>query len=135
MRRSDPRARPSDRVLVVDDDEAWVSLVTEAFRRVGSVDRLEVSSNADDAMTRLATSPPPATAVLDLNLAGRDGIELLRRLQDIPLDGVRLVVMSSSAARKDQLAVEALGAEFVTKPTSFDRLCELVAGFASGAAR
>ena len=82
-------------------------------------------------MLRLTTCPRPVTVVLDLNLAGRDGIDLLRQLEVRALDRVRVVVMSSSVARKDQLAVEALGAEFVTKPMSFDRLCELVAGFAS----
>ena len=114
-------------VLLIDDDEAWASLVVEAFARVSSVDRVEVITDPDAGLARLGMNGSIVTIVLDLNLAGRDGVDLLRDIRALAGDTVRVVVMSSSVALKDRVAVEALDAEFVTKPTSFPELCGVVA--------
>lgn len=123
-------ARTSEvpRILLVDDDEAWASLVTEAFKRVSSVDRLEIATDPETALDRVASTRDPFTVVLDLNLSGRDGIQLLRTIRQVAGARVSVLVMTSSAALKDQAAVEAMGAEFVTKPTSFAELCDVVRG-------
>jgi CheY-like chemotaxis protein len=121
-------------VLLVDDDPAWGRLTGEAFTEVAPHVRFEVAVDAAAAMARLAGGPAPDVVLLDLNLPGTDGREILRQIRDCPWGrDLDVVVLSASVAASDREHVAALGADaYLNKPFTFAELCDLVRTVTSG---
>jgi two-component system nitrogen regulation response regulator NtrX len=107
------------RVLVVDDEKG----VREALRQVLEYEGMEVAgaANGEEALT-LFSDFHPHIVLLDVKMAGMDGLQTLARLRE--LDGALPVVMISGHGTI-QTAVEAtqLGAyDFLEKPLDTDRI-------------
>jgi CheY-like chemotaxis protein len=68
--------------------------------------------------------PHPALILLDLNLPGTDGREILRQIkQDIRLRSIAVVVLTTSANPQDVLWCYQHGANsYIVKPVDFERL-------------
>lgn len=86
-------APPPLRVLVVDDDPAFRSLVTSLVREAGH----EVVGEAADGAeaTRLAGELRPDTITMDLDMPVLDGVEAIQRIGD---DAAIVVVSGSPSA-------------------------------------
>lgn len=115
-------------VLLVEDNEADVRLVREAFeglgREVGVVGRgdraVELLERLDDPRDG------PRVVLLDLDLPGRSGIEVLRTLREDPtLRYLPVVVFSNSRADEDvACAYEADANAYLAKPSELDEFVE-----------
>ena len=79
------------RILLVDDEEGIQLLYREEFEEEG----FEVISayNGDEALVKFS-SEQPDLVILDINMPGMNGIEVLRRMKEINAD---LPVILSSA--------------------------------------
>jgi CheY-like chemotaxis protein len=121
---SQPRAI---NVLLVEDDEGDAVLTREAFQEYLH-NRLDVVNDGDQALAYLRRKPPycdaptPDLVLLDLNLPGRDGREVLSEIKsDETLRHIPVVVLTTSAAEDDVLRSYQLHANaFVTKPVDLD---------------
>jgi DNA-binding response OmpR family regulator len=112
-------------VLVVEDDEDILSLVTKRLR----LDGYEVIEARDgDEALALAQKRKPDIAVLDLGLPGLDGIDVLRRIRaDKKLSGMLIVVLTARAQEADvRRGFEAGADAYVRKPFSPTKLSESV---------
>lgn len=89
------------RILVVDDNDALRENLAEALELEGY--SVSLASDGPSALSRLAEEPPPQVVLLDLNMPGMDGRELLSRIRgDGRLAGVRVVMTTGvSGARTD----------------------------------
>lgn len=101
-------------ILIVEDDRDIAQLISTYLQREGfSTEEVETGEAALEAVA----AQPPDLIVLDINLPGMDGFEVLqnvRREASIP-------VIVLTARREDSDAVFGLGAgadEYVTKPFS-----------------
>jgi DNA-binding response OmpR family regulator len=98
---------------------------------VGSGLRLQVSMSAVDALKVLRESEGelPDLLILDLNLPGMNGFELLGELRkDSVLAEVPVLVFSSSQHEKDVRRAYAEGANgYLMKPLDFTELVEVAA--------
>ncbi len=102
------------RVLVVDDDEAILSLLGSYLAREG----FEVQTAGDgEAALAAARTSRPDVVVLDVLLPGLDGLEVLRRLR---AEGEPYVILLTAKAEEaDRVVGLELGADdYVTKPFS-----------------
>lgn len=115
------------RVLLVEDDEGDVVLTREAFQEYLQ-NQLDVVPDGVSALAYLRGQPPyqgaprPDLVLLDLNLPGRDGREVLSEIKsDSSLAHIPVVVLTTSAAEQDILRSYQLHANaFVTKPVDLD---------------
>lgn len=92
------------RILLVEDNTGDVRLVREALREVQSDVDLEVIADGAAALGRLRRRerPLPHLVLLDLNLPGLDGRQVLRALKADPdLRRLPVVVLSSSGNARD----------------------------------
>jgi CheY-like chemotaxis protein len=124
-------------VLVVDDDENDVSLISRAFERGGLQNELQVAKGGAFAMAYLKGEPPyhdpkkhprPALVLLDINMPGVDGFEVLKWIRGQP-SLVHLPVVMLTAADEIATANKAyqLGAtSFLVKPLDFWNAAELM---------
>ena len=121
-------------VLLVEDDPGDVLLTREAFEHQKVANRLHVVNNGEDAIAFLrkegayAEAPDPDLVLLDLNLPGMHGREVLAAVKEDPhLQTIPVVVLTTSEAEEDVLRSYRLHANaYVTKPVDFDRFMAVV---------
>ncbi|MBU1236081.1 MAG: response regulator transcription factor [Gammaproteobacteria bacterium] len=116
-----------ERILVIDDDETFNSVLTRALDRRG----LEAEGVTDgDVALQLARHSPPDGVVLDLNLAGSSGLALIEPLLAINPE-CRIVVLTGYASIATAVDAIKLGAvQYLAKPVEVDAI---VAAFDAGA--
>jgi chemotaxis family two-component system response regulator Rcp1 len=116
--------KPALDVLVVDDNPADVSLVTEALAGSKHHSRLHSVGDGVEAMAFLnrrdkyANAIRPDLVILDLNLPKRDGLAVLAAMKAGPdLRCIPVVIFSTSLLRKDIVRSYEMGANcYVNKP-------------------
>jgi len=106
-----------EHILVVDDEESILELVTYNLRRDGY--QVTAVGTGEEAM-RLARSKPPALILLDLMLPGVDGLEVCRVLKNDPgTSHVPILILTAKGEEADIVAGLELGADdYITKPFS-----------------
>jgi CheY-like chemotaxis protein len=121
-------------VLLVEDDAGDVLMTREAFQDARVANHLSIVSDGAEALEFLrrqgeyAHAPRPDLVLLDLNLPGIDGREVLNEIkQDDELGSIPVVVLTTSEAEEDILRSYSLHANaYVTKPVDFNRFLEVV---------
>jgi two-component system cell cycle response regulator len=116
------------RVLVVEDNPANLELAVVLLRAGG----FEVATARDGpAGLAEAARNPPDLVLLDLQMPGMDGFEVLRRLrQDGRAARVPVVAVTALAMVGDREAILAAGFDgYVAKPLEPERFSEEVRAF------
>ena len=121
-------------ILLVEDDPGDVLLTREAFADHKLRNELVVFGNGRHALDYLRRAGPyadvalPDLILLDLNLPGLDGRDLLTQLTADPvLCTIPVVVLTNSLAERDILRARRLRVvDYVAKPVDFARLAEVV---------
>jgi two-component system alkaline phosphatase synthesis response regulator PhoP len=105
---------PAARILVVDDEQSIVDLLTAYLGREG----YEVQSAMDGpGGLKTARSWSPDIIVLDVMLPGMDGIELLSRLRRE--SNAYVIMLTAKAEETDKIVGLSVGADdYLTKPFS-----------------
>jgi DNA-binding NarL/FixJ family response regulator len=108
-------------VLVVDDDDASLDLMTILLEEAGF--RVRAVASGEAALTAVDKAPPSAV-VLDVKLGGMSGYEVCHRLRDQFGAALPVVFVSGKRAEAmDRVAGLLIGADdYVTKPFSPDEL-------------
>jgi diguanylate cyclase (GGDEF)-like protein len=124
-------------VLLIEDDVAWADLTREAFVEVAPDTEVEVLHGGEDALRRLRDENLPDVVLLDLNMPGTDGRDVIRALRAMPnTDALEVIVLSASVSPVDRALVRELGVSaYVTKPTSFSGLCDFASTVVSSFSR
>lgn len=110
------------RVLVVEDDEKSRRLLTDVLAYHG-YDVAAVGSG-EEALQE-ARAAPPAAALLDIQLPGISGLDLLAALRDAQCCGSALPVVAVTASVMDQDRKKILAAgfdAFISKPVNIREL-------------
>ena len=108
-------------ILIADDDKVMAQLVSGRLSGAGY--RVVVAYDAMQT-TILAMQLHPAAILLDLNMPGGTGLEVLKRLKSSSKTSlIPVLVLSGSIEASDEQTVLGLGAEhFFSKPPDFDRI-------------
>jgi len=117
-------------VLLVEDDPAQASLLEEAVSEAGARVRLERVADAEQAEQRLAdpSKERPALMLVDLNLPGKSGWQLLAEIKRSPdLRSLPVVILSCSCAPEDVEACYRVHANaYLVKPFTWEGLLRMV---------
>lgn len=127
-------------ILLVEDSIADVRLMQEVLRETGLPHKLLVAGDGERALSILrgegefAGQPRPDIVLLDLNLPGIDGREVLRAIKQDPLmRRMPVLVLSTSTAESDIVAsYDAHANCYLSKPVDladFFRLAEALRDF------
>lgn len=115
-------------LLVVEDNPAEILLLEEVLSEAQVALELRVVNSGDEALAflrregRHAGAARPDLIVLDLNLPGRDGRQVLREIKDDPeLRAIPVVILSTSQAEEDIAECYRLQANcYIVKPASLE---------------
>ena len=112
------------RVLVVDDNRAELRLLAEALRAVAKDTTVLTATNGADALDILhrADAATPDLVLLDINMPGLSGHEVLRRIKaNEDFRSVVVFMFSSSTAAEDIVrAYDGHANGYLSKPADLD---------------
>ena len=118
------------KILIADDSRFQVALLTQTLKEKGF--EVVVAQDAVQAgMVALRTSPD--AIVLDINMPGGSGIEVLKRLRhSTRTEHIPVVVVSGNEDLDVRhVAIELGVAEFLPKPVDLDDLCKVLSSLMS----
>lgn len=129
-----PASRRPVEVLLVEDHPPDARLIEEAFRAGPRPKTVHTVSGGDEAMSYLLRRSPfadaarPKLVVLDLNLPGRDGRDVLREIKSDPdLRRIPIVVLTASDAPSDvENAYDLHANAYIVKPVGLDAFTDVI---------
>jgi len=113
---------PERRLLLVEDDEALRSIEARHLRARGWV--VTEASSAEEAAMALATGPRPSLVLLDINLPGGTGWDLLRGGALGGLEAPPVVVVTATTIGPRRLREFGV-AGYLPKPFALQTLLEM----------
>lgn len=117
-------------LLLVDDDEAFLKRLARAMERRGFE---PVTAGSVAAGKALATTMPPAYAVIDLRLEDGNGLDVVEALRERRPDA-RIVVLTGYGAIATAVAAVKIGAtDYLAKPADADDVVNALLARGDGA--
>ncbi len=121
-------------ILLIEDNPGDVRLIQEAFKEAKVANEINSVVNGLDAMSFLrkegdfASAQTPDLIILDLNLPGKDGREVLAEIKaDHMLKTIPVIILSSSSAIEDIVKSYELSANcYVTKPIDVNEFFNVI---------
>jgi CheY-like chemotaxis protein len=121
-------------ILLVEDNEGDIGLVEEVFQEAKIMNNLNIAEDGEEAMLflhkkgKFSNVPSPDIILLDLNLPGKDGREVLKEIkEDNELKRIPVVILTTSKAEEDILKSYNLHANsYITKPVDFDQFIRVI---------
>lgn len=124
-------------ILIVEDSPEDFHVTERAFQKAKLKNTLMHCDNGDDAIDYVfqrgayadpASAPRPNVILLDLNLPGTDGREVLRKIKSHPTyKKIPIIILTTSNDEKDIKACYELGANsYVQKPVNLSSFLEAI---------
>jgi two-component system, chemotaxis family, response regulator Rcp1 len=121
-------------ILLVEDNPGDVRLVKEVMKDAKVANSLHVAEDGEEAMAMLrregkySGSVRPDLILLDLNLPGKDGREVLREIKtDDNLRLIPVVVLTTSSAEEDIIkSYSDYANSYITKPINLSQFISVV---------
>ncbi|MDA0839593.1 MAG: response regulator [Planctomycetota bacterium] len=121
-------------ILMIEDNPGDVRLAQEGLKRGKVVNNLRVAEDGETGLAMLrkegehAGSASPDLILLDLNLPGMGGREVLAEIKSDPaLEHIPVVVLTSSEAEEDILKSYKLKANsYIIKPVEFQKFMDMM---------
>ena len=118
------------RIYIVDDSAAIRVRLAEMLSRMESVSVVGEADSAREAVAGILRARPDSV-LLDLNLMGRTGIDVMRTVHPKAPEIVFVVLTNHAEPQYRRAATEAGAAYFLDKSREFDRVREVIAEIAA----
>jgi two-component system, chemotaxis family, response regulator Rcp1 len=121
-------------ILLVEDNEGDIILTTEAFKDMQLENKISIVRDGEEALRFLkkeenyADAATPQLILMDINLPGMDGKELLEMIKKDPeLKEIPVVMLTSSAADADiSECYDKHVNWYITKPIDYDKYTKVM---------
>ena len=121
-------------ILLVEDNEGDIILTTEAFKDMKLEKEINVVRDGEEALRFLkkqgpfANAPTPQLILMDINLPGIDGKQLLDIIKkDEALKNIPVVMLTSSEADEDiSECYDKHVNWYITKPIDYDKYTKVM---------
>lgn len=111
------------RLLIIEDEEQMLSALTRGFKQLGYA----VDGSEDGALgLMLAQTNDYDVLILDLNLPGMDGLEVLRQIRRINQEQKILVLSARSSFDERIVGLDCGANDYLVKPFDFGELAARV---------
>ncbi len=120
-------AVPKSIVVYVDDDPDDISLIEQSFMNLSKNIEIVTFQEGNHALSYLQNigfqDPTPCLIILDINMPGLNGRDLLIRMRDNDhFKNVPIVLFSTSSSLRDKEFAKRYNAGFITKPLLLDQM-------------
>lgn len=121
-------------ILLIEDNPGDIRITQEAFKEAGVTNQLRVVTDGVEALAYLRqeapfnNAPRPDLILLDLNMPGKDGREVLADIKnDNTLKKIPVIILTTSEADDDILNSYNLHANcYIPKPIDLDDFIDVI---------
>jgi DNA-binding NarL/FixJ family response regulator len=113
-------------VFIVDDSQSIRARLSEMLARIGNVNVVGEAGSAREAIAGILETQPHAV-LLDLNLLGRTGIEVLRTVHPMAPQIVFVVLTNHAEPQYRRACTQAGASYFLDKSSDFDEIPRVIA--------
>ncbi len=118
-----PQNKPKARLLIVDDEANIRSSLVRGLRLLGYF--VEEAGSGHEALALLEHTTPDLM-VLDMNMPGMDGVEVMRRTRQIQPE-MSIIILTGYATLENAVAsVKLAAADYLRKPASIREIANAV---------
>ena len=113
----------TENILFVDDETDLELLIMQRFRKAIKSEKYNLffATNGEEALEVLAKNPTISIIVTDINMPVMDGLELLRRVNEMNNPTQKVIIVSAYGDMDNIRSAMNKGAfDFLTKPIDFD---------------
>ncbi|MCW8898772.1 MAG: response regulator [Flavobacteriales bacterium] len=122
-------------ILLVEDNEGDILLITEALEEKKIVNKISVARNGQEALDFLLkqgefkNAPTPDLILLDVNLPKKNGHEVLQVIKSSPAtQPIPVIMLTISSSEKDiNLSYKHHANCFITKPVEVEAFLNAIA--------
>ena len=109
-------------VLLIDDDADFCALVTRLLGKAGY--EMRIAQDRESIVAELRKTPPPDLVLLDVNLPGTNGFEILGKMKQVPALKATPVIMTTAEATRASVMKGLVGGAdgYITKPFKDENL-------------
>lgn len=111
-------------VLLVEDERVSRRALTALLSASGYP--TQAAATAEEALQLLNGTPLPSIALVDFNLPGMSGLDLIERLEKLD-PRVFAVLITAQGGERLRESLRNRGVAYMQKPINFDRLLTLLA--------
>ena len=121
-----PAAGVQHVVLLIDDDPDFCALIGRLLGNAGYA--MRIATNREEIVAELTKAALPDLVLLDVNLPGTNGFEILRKMKQAPaLKATPVIMMTAEASRESVMRGLVGGADgYLTKPLKSENLLKAV---------
>jgi two-component system chemotaxis response regulator CheY len=124
MEKTTIRLESGRRALLVDDSRVIRAIVNRAMQELGFA--TEEAGDGQDALNRLKQGPAPNVMLIDWNMPGLNGLELVQAIRaNSEWNDIRLIMITSeNEIGRVRNALQAGADEYIMKPFTKDMIQE-----------
>ena len=123
-------------ILLVEDDEVDAMTVKRALRELKVTNRVDVAANGEEALELLRDPQHenPCIILLDLNMPGMNGFDVIEKAKDLSLlNDVKIVMCTAEAKQETKDRGKELGVlAWAIKPINYKSIAEAIKKISSG---
>jgi CheY-like chemotaxis protein len=123
-------------ILLVEDDEGHARLIEKNLRRSGLSNEIVKKSDGQSALDYVfgtgtrqgAGMASPLLILLDLNMPGLSGLQVLERLKAEPrTQRIPIIILTTTDDRREVTRCYELGCNlYITKPVQYEKFAEAI---------
>jgi len=110
------------KILIIDDNEGDIRLIQESLKDAGIESEFHSATTGEDGLEKVQNIQPDMV-LLDTRLPGIDGFQTCRKIKDMSLANIKVVIMTGVVDAIDATEAREAGADDYTVKTSD---CELL---------
>jgi CheY-like chemotaxis protein len=110
-------------VLIVEDERVSRRALTALMSAIGY--ETEAAGSAEEALDAVQSGTHPDIALVDLDLPGMNGLDLIGRLTELDPSVFPVLITAATGDRLNSLLANR-GVAYLRKPLDFDRLLSLL---------
>jgi DNA-binding NtrC family response regulator len=107
------------RIFLIDDDELIVNMLSRSLKKAGYT--VQTATTTEGIMDRIESSYPDIV-LLDINLPGMSGIEILEKIQERGIQTQVLMLTADDTAETAIRAMKLGAADYLTKPFNMEEV-------------
>ena len=112
-------------IMIVDDNENFANRMTGLLENLDGISAINVAGDYDSA-ARLLMEQPPDFLLLDINLPGKNGMEILKLIKDKKLI-CEVIMITNHADEYYRNQCKKLGAKhFLDKSSEFGLVAKII---------
>lgn len=112
-------------ILIVDDNKKYIGRLVELLKEAGNTSRIMTAGYYDEAVLLIAKEKP-GIVLLDMNMPGKSGIEILRYIKEEGWDCKVIMVTNHSTESYRKFCKDAGADHFLDKSRDFGKIPALI---------